>query len=230
MNNALRPGPRPLVKICGNRFPADAWLVAAARPDLMGWIFSPRSPRRIPVELATRLIRQIRLAHPGIRHVAVLADNSVPWIQQLLRQGPGFDFLQVADGPGLVTALDARLPGCRNYISGPLPEILPVIRVRSHLTDIDLSGPYGRRSAWFMDAYVPGQPGGTGRRFATELVSELRRPFLVAGGLNPDNVAGALRETGAIGADVSSGIEIPGSPGRKSPEKLRRFVAAVRNL
>ncbi|MCR9144162.1 MAG: hypothetical protein NXI24_18080 [bacterium] len=105
-----------------------------------------------------------------------------------------------------------------------------MLRVRQPLQDTDLTAHYGNRPFWLMDSYVPGQPGGTGHRFAPEFVSELRRPFLLAGGLNEKNVREALLVTGALGADVSSGIEHPGRPGRKDSERLAQFVAAVRAL
>ncbi|MEQ9367185.1 MAG: phosphoribosylanthranilate isomerase [Leptospirales bacterium] len=232
---------RKLVKVCGNRYPEDAWRVAACRPDFMGWIFSPRSRRRIPLELATRLIAMIRRTHPQIRHVGVLAGNSVPEIRDLIRRGPGLDFLQIVDGPGLIAALEGargRNSERRNSLAvlnslnlpriPRIPPILPVIRVRDQLRDSDLTAKYGDRPLWLMDSYVPGQPGGTGRRFAPELVSELRRPFLLAGGLNEHNVREALEASGARGADVSSGIEYPGCPGRKDPDRLLQFVQAVR--
>ncbi len=204
----------------------------------MGWIFSPRSPRRIPVELAGRLIREIRRADPAIRHVGVLADNSVPEIHRMLRSLPPLDFLQLVEGPGFIASLEkARGPESSYQSSGAgarpgprIPAIWPVVRVREPVTDTALTARYGDRFLWLMDSYVPGQAGGTGRRFAPGLVSELRRPFLVAGGLNDENVREALLASGAAGADVSSGIEFPGRPGRKDPGRLRRFVHAIRTL
>ena len=223
---------RKQIKICGNRFPEDAWRVAAYEPDFMGWIFSPRSPRRIPVDLARRLMRAIRGSHPRIPHVGVFAGNAVPEIRALLRSAPDLDFLQIVDGPGFVAALERdRSPlitGRVRVVSPILPPILPVVRVRHALRDGDLTAWYGDRPFYLMDSYVPGRPGGTGQRFAPELVAGLRRPFLLAGGLNAENVGEAIRATGALGADVSSGIEFPGAPGRKDPALLARFVAAVR--
>lgn len=250
MSSLLHSSARKLIKICGNRFPEDAWRVAACQPDFMGWIFSPRSPRRIPPELAVRLIAMIRRSYPDIRHVGVLAGNTAPEIWNLVRSGPRLDFLQIVDGPGFVAALEgsrSRISHCRNSYSHEirqkycrnsytgrihpvLPPVLPVIRVRERLTDTDLTARYGNRPFWFMDSYVPGQPGGTGRRFAPELVADLRRPFMLAGGLNDENVREALLTAGALGADVSSGIELPDRPGRKDPTRLVRFVAAVRSI
>ncbi len=202
-------------------------MVAAAGPDLMGWIFSPKSPRRIPVNLAARLIQTLRREHPYIRHVGVFARNSVPevlGIDAALSEPDGrplLDFLQIVEGPGFLSVIAQH--------GRFFDRILPVLRVSRPLTDLDFAA-LGHHALYLMDAYVPGRPGGTGRRLAPEFVAHVRRPYLLAGGLKPDNVAEALRLSGAAGADVSSGLEIPGLPGRKDPALVRGFVAAVRGI
>lgn len=217
---------RRLVKICGNRFAADVFLVASAGPDIMGWIFSPKSPRRIPVDLAARLLHAVRREHPGIRHAGVFARNSLPEILSIDAalhdgNGPLLDLLQIVEGPGLLTSLagHARLR----------QRIVPVLRLARPVTDLDFAA-RGNHALYLMDAYVPGRPGGTGHRLAPEFVAGVRRPFLLAGGLNPANVVDALRQSGAAGADVSSGLEVPGQPGRKDPALVRDFVLAVKSL
>jgi phosphoribosylanthranilate isomerase len=89
---------RPVVKICGNVYFDDSLMVAAARPDLMGWIFSPHSKRRVSIESAARQIECIQREHPDIFHVAVCAGNSIPDILRIARAIPGFDFVQIVDG------------------------------------------------------------------------------------------------------------------------------------
>ncbi|HEY3665839.1 MAG TPA: phosphoribosylanthranilate isomerase, partial [Polyangiaceae bacterium] len=77
---------------------------------------------------------------------------------------------------------------------------------------------------------TPGVHGGTGRTFDWSLVVSLaaRRDVIVAGGLDPDNVAAAVRALKPFGVDVASGVELPGDPRKKDPARLRAFVAAVR--
>ncbi len=212
---------RLLVKICGNRYLPDALRVADVRPDFMGWIFSPASPRRIPVPLAARLIARIRLLHPRIRHVGVFAHNSITEIRTI-RDMVELEHLQVVAPSGFVR-------GCRRLLFefGGCAPLIPAVRVRERLLDSDLSR-YGPASLFVLDSFVPGRPGGTGVLMDTGLVRDIRTPFLLAGGLNAENVAAALRALPNVaGADVSSGIEV--SPGRKDPEKLHRFIAAVRS-
>jgi phosphoribosylanthranilate isomerase len=83
--------------------------------------------------------------------------------------------------------------------------------------------------AWLLDAYVPGQPGGTGATFNWDLAVEaqkLGRPIFLAGGLTPQNVADAVRKVQPYGVDVSSGVE--SSPGKKDHEKVRAFIKVAK--
>ena len=79
-----------------------------------------------------------------------------------------------------------------------------------------------------LDTYVPGAPGGTGRRFDWSLALDAKRhgPVILAGGLRPDNVGEAVRTIRPWGVDVSSGVE--SEPGRKDTDKVRRFVAGAK--
>ena len=84
-----------------------------------------------------------------------------------------------------------------------------------------------RAAGFLLDSHAPGAAGGTGERFDwTHVPSIEGRALLLAGGLTPDNVGHAVRATRVWGVDVSSGIET--APGEKDPEKMRRFVEAVR--
>ena len=78
-----------------------------------------------------------------------------------------------------------------------------------------------------LDAHQPGKYGGTGETFDWELVGRRRTsvPFILSGGLNPDNVASAIAATSPFAVDTASGTEV--RPGVKDPEKLRAFAAAV---
>jgi phosphoribosylanthranilate isomerase len=77
-----------------------------------------------------------------------------------------------------------------------------------------------------VDARVPGELGGTGQSFDWQLVEELSqaRRLIVAGGLTPDNVAAAVAQVRPFAVDVASGVEVPGDPRRKDPERVRRFI------
>lgn len=87
------------------------------------------------------------------------------------------------------------------------------------------------RATWLLDAYVPGQAGGTGTSFNWGIAMEakmLGRPIILAGGLNQTNVADAIRRVRPYAVDVSSGVEF--SPGRKDPEKVKAFIQAAHSV
>ncbi len=85
-------------------------------------------------------------------------------------------------------------------------------------------------SAILVDAHVAGQYGGTGQTAPWHLLADFKPgvPLILAGGLTPDNVADAIRIVRPYAVDVASGVE--SRPGKKDPDKLRRFIDAVRNI
>jgi phosphoribosylanthranilate isomerase len=86
---------------------------------------------------------------------------------------------------------------------------------------------YPQASGFLLDAYVKGQPGGTGERFDWGLIPKTDRPIILAGGLTPENAKDAIDSVAPWALDVSGGIEV--EPGRKDPDKMARFMSACRN-
>lgn len=214
-------GTRPLVKICGNLFFEDSLQVAGCRPDFMGWIFSPRSKRRVTIEAARQQIESIHRQWPEIHHVAVFASNSIPYILSVVESIPHFDFVQTSDGPGVVSEVREML---RGYM-----DVIPAFRVKEKIADPGLSA--FMPADWvLLDSYVPGQPGGTGVALDPAWVSHVEKRFLLAGGLTPANVVEALKKTGAWGADVSSGVESGETPGKKDITRVREFIKLVKSI
>lgn len=201
------------IKICGNVFAEDAQLVAEQHPDLMGWILSPVSPRRVTLEQSRIGIELARRLSPQTLHVAVLANNSAAEIAEALsRLGTDFDLIQWTDPP--------------DNPSVPAGRLVPALRVRGPVRPEDL-GRHGRVPFFVFDSFVPGKPGGTGERLDPQMLEDVRSPYLLAGGLKPDNLLAAWQSTpGAFGVDVSSGLEL--SPGRKDPQLLKEFFARAR--
>jgi phosphoribosylanthranilate isomerase len=102
------------------------------------------------------------------------------------------------------------------------------IRVRDE-DDLQALARYPTVSAFLLDAYVPGVPGGTGQSFPWRLAAIAKssgRRIIVAGGLTPENVAECVRSAEPYGVDVSSGVEA--SPGKKDHARVRAFVEAAR--
>jgi phosphoribosylanthranilate isomerase len=200
------------VKICGLRRPEDVEAVGALRPDAMGFIFHPRSPRYLPPERAAPVTA---LVPEGILKVGVFVDATPERVSEV-RAAAGLDVVQLhgrerpADyaGRGLV--------------------LWKVV----HLDRRDPDAEQGPVDALLIDRYTAEAPGGTGLTADWErarcFVNEHAARVLLAGGLTPGNVEEAVRKVSPWGVDVSSGVEAV--PGRKDLDKVRTFIARCRNL
>lgn len=205
------------VKICGLRTPADVAAVAAAGAAYIGLNFFPPSPRFLSLEQG----RILALAAPeGLAKVALTVDAEDEVLDAIVEAMP-LDMLQLhgQESPDRVAALRARhgLPvmkviGVRD--EGDLAPLLDYSTVADQIM-IDAKAPKG--------AVLP---GGNGLPFDWRLVAQRRwlRPWMLAGGLTPENVAEAVRLTGARQVDVASGVE--SAPGVKDHARIAAFVAA----
>jgi phosphoribosylanthranilate isomerase len=206
-----------LVKICGINSADSFDAVVEARADFVGFVFYPPSPRYVtPVEAATLSARS-REKFP--LRVGLFVNPGFDEIDAILQE-ISLDVLQVHGNPALVAALRDRFGRA-------------VWRQLGVESVADFPGAQEAADGFIVEAKPPPgatRPGGNGVQADWELLSHFHppKPWLLAGGLRPDNVAEALRVTGAPGADVSSGVEI--APGRKSPALIREFVAAARGI
>ena len=201
------------VKICGITCPEDALLAASAGADAIGLNFVPTSKRTLSVSAA----REIADAVAGrLLAVGVVADLEEPALRELLAE-TGVDSLQLHghEPPSLLERL--------------VPRAFKVIHVAG-AGDVQQARAYPGEML-LVDTKLDGQLGGSGKSFDWSLVRDLaaERRVVVAGGLTVDNVAEAVRSTGAWGVDVASGTELPGQPRRKHPELVERFVQRARD-
>ena len=206
----MRPDGGVMVKVCGLTVPSEAAECARLGVWGIGVVFAAGSPRRVDAERAAAVFA---LVPDGIAKVGVFVGTAPGTMADVAREA-GLTHLQVHGD------ID---PGEARAASG-----LPVIQ------GIRMDGPGGvaraRASAAdlvLLDAAVPGRDGGTGTSFDWGLLERepLGRPFALAGGLTPENVAEAVRRTSPALVDVSSGVE--SAPGRKDPARVAAFVAAV---
>lgn len=206
------------VKICGLRSLADVAAVAAAGAGYMGLNFFPASPRFVSHAEA----RALALAAPaGLCKVGLLVDPADAALDAILAEVP-LDMLQLHGGesPERVAAIRAR--------GG-----LPVMKVIGVAGAQDLAGVMEMSlvaDQIMIDAKPPkgaALPGGNGLAFDWRLLTGRRwlRPWMLAGGLTPANVAEAVRLTGAQQVDVASGVE--SAPGVKDAARIAAFVAAA---
>lgn len=198
------------VKICGVTNAADARAVAESGADAIGFNFWPKSKRWVEPGVAAELARDLPAF---VSRVGVFVDEERGRIEEIAAQ-VGLDVIQLHGGetPALATSLSRR--------------VVRGIRARS---EADLAGVEAyRASAVLIDAYVPDAPGGTGLRADWELARAAARryPVILAGGLDPSNVAAAVRAVEPYAVDVASGVER--APGVKDPEKIRAFVERAR--
>ena len=214
------------IKICGMTSLEDARAAVAAGADAVGFVFWEKSPRNIDPSKAREIVTQLP---EQLEKVGVFVDHSTDDVQR------------IADKVGL-TAVQLHADHYANETS----EILQLGRSRPGLKLI-----LGCKTAEFInngsrvvseefrkclyallfDSGTRQSPGGTGKTFdweqALDAVRSAREilPIIVAGGLTPTNVRGAIARFQPFGVDVSTGVER--EPGKKDPEKVRAFVQAV---
>ena len=208
-----------LVKICGlsTRETLDAALGAGA--DMVGFVFFPPSPRHLSLDTARELGRAVRGRAVKVALSVDADDATLTGIVEALQP----DIVQLH---GHETV--ARLAGIKQRFGLEVMKALPVERAADLSSLPDYAAVCDRI---LFDARPPKgatRPGGLGAVFDWHVLQnlDLKLPFMVSGGLNPDNVAEALRLTRAGGLDVSSGVER--APGVKDVEMIRQFIRAAR--
>jgi phosphoribosylanthranilate isomerase len=208
-----------LVKICGLSTSETLDVALDAGADMVGFVFFPPSPRTISFEQARALGLRV---NGRARKVALVVDADDALLEQIVAAlRPDMLQLHGHETPQRVAAIRESFG-------------LPVMKALAIETKADLAtiAPYtGVADRLLFDARPPRdatRPGGLGKSFDWHLLEnlELSIPFMLSGGLDPGNVADALRITRAPGVDVSSGVE--STPGVKDSEKIRAFIRAAR--
>ncbi len=206
------------VKICGLTKPQDMDVVADAGAAYAGLVFFAKSPRAVTPEQA----RAIALAAPdGLARVGLFVDADDALFDAVLAEAP-LDMLQLH---GKETP--ERLAALRQRYGLPLIKAVGVAGAE----DLPKLTEYGGVADMLLvDAKPPKDavlPGGNGLTFDWRLIAGRRWPvpWMLAGGLTPENVAKAVALTGAPQVDVSSGVE--SAPGVKDPEMIRAFITAA---
>ncbi|MBP0444648.1 phosphoribosylanthranilate isomerase [Roseomonas sp. SSH11] len=209
-----------LTKICGLNDPAGLDAAVAGGADMIGLVFFPPSPRAIPPAQAAALAARLPAEGSPLR-VGLFVDPDDATLAATLEAVP-LDILQLhgEETPERCAAIRARFGR-------------PVMKALGIATEADLA---------LLDAYAPAVdrflldakpppgatiPGGNAAVFDWSLLTHrpIPRPWLLAGGLTPDNVAGAIRATAAPGVDVSSGVEK--ARGVKDPARIAAFLHAA---
>lgn len=207
------------VKICGLSTPEHVAAAVDAGADLVGFVFFPKSPRNVSIETAKALSAAVP---DRVRKVALTVDADDDLLRAIADES-GVDMLQFHGGETPERVLEVR-----QAFELPVIKALPV----SEAADIARADAYTFAADMLLfDAKPPKdatRPGGNAESFDWGLLqgAKIALPWLLAGGLDPENVADAVRRTQAPMVDVSSGVEI--APGEKDSAKIQAFIRAVK--
>ena len=195
------------IKLCGLFSPCDAGYVNRAMPDYAGFVFYEKSHRNVTPGQARALRRAI---HPAIKTVGVFVDAPQEQIA-MLQLDKIIDVVQLHGGEDdfLITHLRYTLPEA---------EIWKAFKIRS-TQDLEAA------AASAADLVLLDNGYGTGKCFDWSLIGDFPRPFILAGGLTPENIPEAVSRYHPYAVDISSGIETDGA---KDRNKILAAVAAVR--
>jgi phosphoribosylanthranilate isomerase len=204
---------RLFVKICGITRAADAAAAVEAGADAVGFVFWRKSPRAIDPRTARAIAAGLP---PSIVRVGVFVDP-LPAEAARIAEEAGLDVLQLhgSEPPDSLLDLPRR---CWKAVG-----------VGRDFVAADALRYEGKAAGILLDARGDVAPGGTGLTFDWTLAREVRKRasfLLLAGGLDPENVAAAIRALSPDGVDVSSGVE--SAPGRKDQARVKAFVEAAR--
>ena len=199
------------IKICGITNEEDGLAAARLGADALGFVFAP-SPRRISPEKARQIIKALP---PLVQTVGVFVDEDLGKVSSVTEMC-GLDILQFhgSESADYCDSFDQR--------------VIKAIRLRNRQDLKSLAEYDGVVHALLLDTYLPDKLGGTGMTFNWEWALEAGKygRIILAGGLNPENVAAAISIVKPYGVDASSGLEQ--RPGVKDHEKMAQFIESVR--
>ena len=203
------------IKICGITNLADARYASGAGADMLGFIQHEASPRYIDAGLARDIIAWIH----GAESVGVFVDRPADEVNKTVAS-TGFDWIQLhgSESPAYCAQVEGRvIKAIRIFPGTSASEIELALAAYEDVVD-----------AFLVDTGSNEAAGGTGEAFDWSVLEgvDFPKPWLLAGGLNPENIGEALERLSAWGVDVASGVEE--KPGQKDFDAIDRFVQAVR--
>ncbi len=204
----------PRIKICGVTVKDQALAIAELGVDAIGLNFVSSAARRVDLKVAEQICSELK----GVLSlVAVFMDTDPAEVERVLA---------TCDPDHLHFHGDEHREDCVRY---GLP-YLKTVRMGSGETAQAVARRHPDACALLLDAYVDGQSGGTGKQFDWQTwPTEIDRRLMLAGGLAPDNVVPAIRQTQPWAVDVAGGVEGE-VKGVKDLAKVRQFVNQVRSL
>ncbi len=200
------------IKICGLKRLEDIEAVNDAMPDFAGFIFTDKSRRYVTPEQAVRLKREL---NAGVLSVGVFVNERISLILDIVEHGI-IDVIQLHGGEDKKYLNELRL-------SCGLPVIKAVSMTAQNWKEELKYWEDSNADYLLLDSGT----GGSGRQFNYGRIENITKPFFLAGGLNPGNIAEAARITQPFGLDMSSGVE---TDGKKDRNKINEAVRRIRNV
>jgi len=203
------------IKICGITNADDATWVANLGADYIGLVFTSQSSRSVSIVKAKEIVSVLP---PYLEKVGLFVDQEPKIVDKVLK-ACALDILQFHGAE--------RPEYCNQFKGGP--KIIKAFRIKDQesLAVIDQYD----CDFYLLDAFVEGEPGGTGESFNWDLAVQVKgsgKQIFLAGGLNPENVTEAIKKVAPYAVDVSSGVE--SSPRRKNVELMQEFIKKVRKF
>ena len=205
----------------------DALTAVDAGADAVGFVFYEKSPRNISVEAAREIVQKLPQT---VEKVGVFVDLESEQIREVVLRA-GLSAVQL-HGERSAESVGRDLASSPNSVG--VSKVISVIHGEALKDELLFGVTISKIFAILLDSRSNEAMGGTGTTFdweATQGVVQhmsLTVPVIVAGGLTPMNVGGAIRMFQPFGVDVASGVEA--RPGKKDPKKVRAFVSAVREI
>ncbi|MFO7890770.1 MAG: phosphoribosylanthranilate isomerase [bacterium] len=194
------------VKICGITNTKDALTAVKYGADALGFVFAS-SRRKITLKKARQIISQLP---PFINTVGVFMDQSLEYVRKAIDL-TGIDLVQLHG--------NETSEYCNRLSKG----VIKGIQVNGGRTVEDLLSLMG---SYRVSAFILDSGAGSGKTFNWEILSEIKYPLIIAGGLTPQNVGKLIKRFQPYAVDVSSGVE--NLPGKKDEDKMKRFIQEVK--
>jgi len=204
---------RMRVKICGITSVEDAQHVCNAGADALGLVFYEKSPRNVTIEQAAAICESLP---PFVGSVGLFLDAAEDFVDSVLAT-VSLDLLQFHG---------AETPEYCESFNRPYIKVVGMQDIKSEQEFTSICDKYTAAKGFLVDSHATGKAGGTGKTFDWQNVPKnYKKPIILAGGLNPENVADAMQQTDVYGIDLSSGVE--SQPGIKDPQKIKALMKEV---
>jgi len=202
---------RTRVKICGITRRQDAEFAVEMGADALGLVFYPASPRAVSIAQAKEIVDGLA---PFVSIVALFVDAE-----------PDEVYACIEGLPNVILQFHGNESA--EYCEQFDRPYLKAIRMKTDTNLVHIVNEYDSAAAILLDSYQPGVPGGTGQVFNWSLIKKINKPLILAGGLNANNVASAIKQVQPYAVDVSGGVEQ--AKGLKDNQKITAFMQEVAN-